>query len=118
MRLHNKIYEFLRFFIVFSKISIFSQYSEYLVSIEFIDPCSNFLNFSEKLNEACDFIDDLVLTKYKEMYVDNCLNLIKFSYEKPYLQKMIIAKILKEEYVDDIKYINDKHINMILLVNQ
>lgn len=76
--------------------------------------CSNFLNFSEKLNEACDFIDDLVLTKYKEMYVDNCLNLIKFSYEKPYLQKMIIAKILKEEYVDDIKYLNDKHINIIL----
>ena len=73
-----------------------------------------FLKFSEKLDEAVSYIDDLVSEKIVEMYKDKSLNLIKFNYEKPYIQKMIIKELLGRIYDDDVIYLKDSHVDMII----
>ncbi len=73
-----------------------------------------FLNFSEKIDEAASYIDEVVDEKIKEMYKDNSLNLIKFNYEKPYIKKMIIKELLGRIYDDDVIYLKDKHVDMII----
>ncbi len=73
-----------------------------------------FLNFSEKLDEATLYIDEIVSEKILDMYKDFSLNLIKFNYEKPYIKKMIIKELLGRIYDDDVIYLKDKHVDMII----
>ncbi len=73
-----------------------------------------FLNFSEKIDEAATYINEIVSEKIAEMYKDSSLNLIKFNYEKPYIKKMIIKKLLGRIYDDDVIYLKENHVDMIL----
>lgn len=73
-----------------------------------------FLNFSEKLDEAATYIGEIVEEKIEEMYHDDSLDLIKFGYEKEYIQKMIIKELLSRIYDDDVIYLKEKHVEMII----
>ena len=73
-----------------------------------------FLNFSEKLEEAATYINDIVNEKIEELYKNKSLDLVKFNYEKKYLKKMIIKELLARIYVDDVIYLKEKHVEMIL----
>ncbi len=73
-----------------------------------------FLKFSEKIDEVADYINEVVEEKTRFLYIDNTLDIIKFNYEKPYMQKMILNSILSNIYNDDVKYLKDKHILMII----
>lgn len=73
-----------------------------------------FLNFSEKIEEAASYINEVVSEKISEEYRDNSLNLVKFNYEKPYIQKMIIKELLSRIYDDDVIYLKDNHIELII----
>ena len=73
-----------------------------------------FLNFSEKIDEAASYINEIVSEKINDMYKDSSLNLIKFSYEKPYVQKMIIKELLSRIYDDDVIYLKEHHVEMII----
>ena len=72
------------------------------------------LKFSEKLDEAASFINEMVSDKIEEMYKDNSLDLIKFNYEKPFIQKMMIKELLSRIYDDDVIYLKDSHVEIIL----
>ena len=73
-----------------------------------------FLNFSEKIDEAANYIGEIVNDKIQEIYRNESLDLIKFSYEKKYIQKMIIKELLSRIYDDDVIYLKEKHVDMII----
>ena len=73
-----------------------------------------FLNFSEKIDEAASYIGEIVAEKISNMYYDYSLDLVKFNYEKPYIKKMIIKELLSRIYDDDVVYLKDNHVEMIL----
>ena len=73
-----------------------------------------FLNFSEKLDEAATYISEIVNEAIKKIYTDETLDLIKFGYEKDYIQKMIIKELLSRIYDDDVIYLKEKHVEMII----
>ena len=73
-----------------------------------------FLKYSEKIDEAATYIEEVVSEKKSKLYIDHCLDLIKFGYEKDYIKKMILEQILSEIYDDDVIYLKEKHILMIL----
>lgn len=75
---------------------------------------TKFLHFSEKIEEASNYINSVVDSKIKEIYIDSCLDIIKFNYEDKYLKKMILKKILSDIYVDDVVFLKESHIDMIL----
>ena len=75
---------------------------------------TKFLHFSEKIEEATEYINDIVAEKTQQFYQDSVLDLIKLSYEKIFIQKMIIQKILSDIYIDDVVYLKEQHIEMIL----
>ena len=75
---------------------------------------AKFLNFSEKISEAANYINEVVIEKIEEIYKDDVLDLVKFNLEKEYLQKMIIKEILSVIYDDDVIYLKESHVEMIL----
>ena len=75
---------------------------------------TKFLNFSEKIDEAANYIDEVVKEKLQNLYQDSVLDIVKFTYEKKYIQKMIITKILSDIYDDDVVFLKEKHVDMIL----
>lgn len=75
---------------------------------------TKFLKFSEKIDEAADYINEIILEKLALIYNDSTLDIVKFNYEKKYLKKMIIKKILEDLYVDNVVYLKEKHISIIL----
>ena len=75
---------------------------------------TKFLHFSEKIDEAAEYINGIVAEKIQVLFQDSVLDLVKLSYEKSYIQKMIIQAILSDIYVDDVVFLKDIHIDMIL----
>ena len=75
---------------------------------------TKFLSFSEKIDEASSYINDVVSEKIQLMYQDRILDLIKFNYEKEYIKKMMLKEILSRIYDDDVIYLKEVHITLIL----
>lgn len=81
---------------------------------ENINSNKKFLNFSNKLLEACRFIDDIVNDTFKNVYINKVLYVDKFNDNKKIVKTRIIEKILNELYPDDLFIINDCHVNLIM----
>ena len=69
-----------------------------------------FLLFSEELNDAYKFINNIVLSNIKEIYVDNCLDINKYNLLDEYLKKQILFYILSELYPDNLYLVDSNHI--------
>lgn len=75
---------------------------------------SKFLNFSQRLNEAANFIEELTKTEIAKLYEDKTLDLVKFGYEDSFLQKEILKSILSDFYGNDVPRLKENHIELIL----
>lgn len=75
-----------------------------------------FLKFSQELKMALDYIDSEVFKEMKEIFVDNCLDLNKFSGVNEYIQRRIINNILEGIYPDNLYLVNGNHIDEVLKI--
>lgn len=77
-----------------------------------------YLKFSEELEQNNEFIREYINERYNIIIKDNVINNKVLLNEKQFIIKKIIYKFLLENYNDEIKLINDKHIDSIYnLVN-
>ena len=75
-----------------------------------------FLSFSSELQEYDNYIKKVVNKEYLNVVNDNVILVNKIVGLDNLIQKKIIEKYLLEEYQDDIKNIDEKHVNLILLL--
>ncbi len=73
-----------------------------------------FLSFSSELQEYDNYIKKVVNKEYLNVVNDNVILVNKIVGLDNLIQKKIIEKYLLEEYQDDIKNIDEKHVNLIL----
>jgi len=73
-----------------------------------------YLQYSEEISEAAEFIEKLACQKIKEISCDEYIILSEFLQLDKYLQKTIIKKILSDTYENDIDRINKYHVEDIL----
>jgi len=73
-----------------------------------------YLEFSEELENACNYIDKEIHLALKENYQNNKIDLDKFLKLDEYIQKKELENILKSIYKDDINKIKKEHIESIL----
>ena len=77
-----------------------------------------FLQFSEELEMAYNYIDKIVLEKYKIIKEKNYLNILKLNKEDSYIISKIIEKYIEEIQKDYLFNINKEQLNNILkLIN-
>ena len=73
-----------------------------------------FYKFSRLLNEYNEYFDSLTINLLKDIYVNNILDLNKFNILDKIVKKNIIYSILENIYNNNINYLSDKHVNLIL----
>ena len=72
-----------------------------------------YLKFSEELEENNEFIREYINERYYIIIKENVINIKELVNEKTFIIKKIIYKFLLENYKNEIKLINDKHIDSI-----
>ncbi len=72
-----------------------------------------FIEFSNKLIECNNFINEYVIDKIKYIFNNNELNITEFNKCNPFIKNKIIENILYRIYSDDLFVINDNHVNLI-----
>ena len=75
-----------------------------------------FLQFSEELDDAYEFINNIVCSKLKEIYVENSLDINKFNALDEYLKKQVLFSILSSLYPDNLFLVDSNHINELLKI--
>ncbi len=78
------------------------------------DVHEKYLEFSEELESACNYIDKEIHLALKENYQNDRIDLDKFLKLDEYIQKKELESILKNIYKDDINKIKKEHIESIL----
>ncbi len=73
-----------------------------------------FLNYSVKLNEALDCLEELISDSFYKCYVDKKIDFVVFDTYNMFIKKGVLNKILNEIYGDDINLVSDKHVDNIL----
>ena len=72
------------------------------------------LKFSLMLNENEDYFNRIVNKVYSKVLKSNSINLEELKKEDPLIVKRVIMRYMFDYYKDDIKKINDAHVNEIL----
>lgn len=72
------------------------------------------LKFSLMLNENEDYFDRIINKVYSRVLKNNSINLEELKKEDPLIIKRVIMRYMFDYYKDDIKKINDIHVNEIL----
>ena len=72
-----------------------------------------YLKFSEELEENNEFIREYINERYYIIIKENVISIKELVNEKTFIIKKIIYKFLLENYKNEIKLINDKHIDSI-----
>ena len=75
-----------------------------------------FLKFSNTLNESSKFIDKVTKSAIKRCIINDKIIIDKFLEEDEFIQKEILYFFLRNFYQDDLILINDKHIDLLLLL--
>lgn len=75
-----------------------------------------FILFSEELDESVKYVDRVVDNFFKEIYVDNSLDINKFVKLDRYIQKCILYKIFSILYPDNLYLVDGNHINELLKI--
>ena len=75
-----------------------------------------YLKFSEELSKASSFINDYVSKVYENTVENNIINLDKLLEEQDYIVEKVIYEYLKNNYLDNYKLIESKHIESILSI--
>ena len=75
-----------------------------------------FLKFSDSLNDACRFINNVCNSAIKRCMIHDTIIIDKFLMEDEFIQKEILYYLLSEFYQDDLILVGDKHIDLILSV--
>ena len=73
-----------------------------------------YLEFSNEIKEASEYINEVATTKLNKYFKNNILNLNDFILDAPIIKKTILELVLSEIYKNDINQINKNHINKIL----
>lgn len=73
-----------------------------------------FLKFSENLYECTNYIDKQIDKIIDDIYIDDKILVDKFNNQDIFIRKMLLMRIFKKLYGNDIVKINDKHINAIV----
>ena len=73
-----------------------------------------FLKYSETLKEYSEYIDRETKKEIDKIYKDHILLLKEFIKLDTLIQKKVIYSILEEQYGDDLMFVNDKHVDLIL----
>ena len=73
-----------------------------------------FLKYSERLEEAANFISESVTSAIEENYHNKTLDLIHFKKLHPFIAKAEMEYILRDFYGDDICHINESHLSIVL----
>ena len=73
-----------------------------------------YLKFSEELTDASIFINEYVHNKYKDIVINNIINIKLLKEENEYIIKKILYKYLYNIYRDDIDLIESKHIDILI----
>ena len=73
-----------------------------------------FLKYSETLKEYSEYIDRETAKEINKVYKDHILKLDEFVKLDTLIQKKVIYSILEEQYGDDLMFVNDKHVDLIL----
>ena len=74
----------------------------------------NFLELSNKINNYEEYINKQLEKKSKKIYNNNIIDLNKIKTEESIIKEKLLYKILKSVYKENIKVINQKHINSII----
>ena len=75
-----------------------------------------FLKFSNTLYESSKFIDKVTKSAIKRCIINDKIIIDKFLEEDEFIQKEILYFFLRNFYQDDLILINDKHIDLLLLL--
>lgn len=75
---------------------------------------NKFIKFSNNITECSDYIDRTVNEVFKNIYVDNHIDLNNFYLLDNYIQKKLLEKILLNIYKNEINKISEIHVNLIL----
>lgn len=75
-----------------------------------------FILFNNEINDACIFIDSLVISQVSKMYKDNSLHLDLFNEVDEYLQRRILENIISKLYPDNLYLVDKNHINEIMKI--
>ncbi len=82
------------------------------------DVHQKYLEFSEELESACNYIEKEIHLAIKENYKNGKIDLDKFLKLDKYIQKKELETILKSIYKDDINKIKKEHIESILKLSK
>ena len=75
-----------------------------------------YFKFSEELSKASTFINEYVSKVYENAVDNNIINLDKLLEEQDYIVEKVIYEYLKNNYLDNYKLIESKHIESILSI--
>ncbi len=75
-----------------------------------------YLKFSENLNEISECLENIVIDALTKVKTNDKVDLFEFNKLENYIKKSVIERFLKDEYKNDIFYINDRHLELILKV--
>ena len=73
-----------------------------------------YLEFSEELEQANNYIEKIVLKKVKAIYKDNIIDISKLKNTEDFILKKILGVIFKKLYQEDLDKINKKHVQKII----
>lgn len=73
-----------------------------------------FLDFSAELSSYYKYVDAIVSKKYKEIVIDNCVNILKFNSLDDFIRKELLMKYLFNIYKKNIVKLTNEHLNIIL----
>ena len=73
-----------------------------------------YLDYSKKIIEADDYIDEVVSNIYKDIYQDKKLYVVGFFDNKPIIRRRLLEKFLYDTYKYDLYNIGDKNIDEII----
>ncbi len=77
-----------------------------------------FLSFSNQLQEYETYIDKIVLKYYKKIVEDGIIDVAEIKKQEGLIRKKIIEKYLLDEYKDEIKSIDNRHVLLVMdLIN-
>ncbi len=75
-----------------------------------------YLKFSNELLEYYNYIERIVSKHIAKEYVNNTLNINNIKELDDFILKKIIEEILKQQYVDNLDLVSDKHIDEIMAI--
>lgn len=73
-----------------------------------------YLKFSKELQSYLQYVDNDVNKEISKRYINNILNIERFTDLDFLIQKKIIEYILDDNYIDNLYLVNEKHISLIL----